>query len=219
MAEIRRTVLFGKLNSIGYKSLESATVFCKMRGNPSSWCIGSSSLCSAGSICTASSAISGWTHSRLAKDRRRQPAPAGASSCPISPPLDDHGSALLAADVRRVQIRTGHLVLARVESGLPHSPWDFGGVPEGQREVLADSFAQVTAGSAEGARRARRPVVTAGAAPGRPAALWLRQIGADTGPHIDLTEKARKGDAGSSSAATRIRQISTSCAPAANNRS
>ena len=34
MVEIKRTVLFGKLNSFGYKSLESATVFCKMRGNP-----------------------------------------------------------------------------------------------------------------------------------------------------------------------------------------
>jgi len=34
MSEISRSALFGKLNSIGYKSLESATVFCKLRGNP-----------------------------------------------------------------------------------------------------------------------------------------------------------------------------------------
>ena len=34
MAEISRTALFGKLNSLGYKSMESATVFCKLRGNP-----------------------------------------------------------------------------------------------------------------------------------------------------------------------------------------
>ncbi len=34
MSEISRTALFGKLNSVGYKSIESATVFCKMRGNP-----------------------------------------------------------------------------------------------------------------------------------------------------------------------------------------
>ncbi len=32
--EINRVALFGKLNSVGYKSIESATVFCKMRGNP-----------------------------------------------------------------------------------------------------------------------------------------------------------------------------------------
>src|SRR5437667_7908263 len=34
MAEIKRTTLFGKLNSLGYKSVEGATIFCKMRGNP-----------------------------------------------------------------------------------------------------------------------------------------------------------------------------------------
>src|SRR3990172_9042626 len=34
MSEIGRAALFGKLNSLGYKSLESATVFCKLRGNP-----------------------------------------------------------------------------------------------------------------------------------------------------------------------------------------
>jgi len=33
MTEISRTALFGKLNSLLYKSIESATVFCKMRGN------------------------------------------------------------------------------------------------------------------------------------------------------------------------------------------
>ena len=34
MAEIRRSTLFGKLNSLAYKAVEGATVFCKMRGNP-----------------------------------------------------------------------------------------------------------------------------------------------------------------------------------------
>jgi type VI secretion system protein VasG len=34
VAEINRTALFGKLNGLGYKSIESATVFCKLRGNP-----------------------------------------------------------------------------------------------------------------------------------------------------------------------------------------
>jgi len=34
MAEISRAKLFGKLNPIGYKAIEAATVFCKMRGNP-----------------------------------------------------------------------------------------------------------------------------------------------------------------------------------------
>ncbi len=34
MSEISRVALFGKLNSTAYKGIESATVFCKMRGNP-----------------------------------------------------------------------------------------------------------------------------------------------------------------------------------------
>ncbi len=34
MSEISRNALFGKLNSLGYKAMESATVFCKLRGNP-----------------------------------------------------------------------------------------------------------------------------------------------------------------------------------------
>ena len=34
MSEISRVALFGKLNQLGFQSIESATVFCKMRGNP-----------------------------------------------------------------------------------------------------------------------------------------------------------------------------------------
>ena len=34
MSEISRVALFGKLNPLLYKSIEAATVFCKLRGNP-----------------------------------------------------------------------------------------------------------------------------------------------------------------------------------------
>ncbi len=34
MSEISRVALFGKLNTLGYSSIESATTFCKLRGNP-----------------------------------------------------------------------------------------------------------------------------------------------------------------------------------------
>src|SRR5918994_5716807 len=34
MTEISRSTLFGKLNSLAYKAIEGATVFCKLRGNP-----------------------------------------------------------------------------------------------------------------------------------------------------------------------------------------
>ena len=34
MTEISRANLFGKLNEVGYRSIESATKLCKLRGNP-----------------------------------------------------------------------------------------------------------------------------------------------------------------------------------------
>ncbi len=34
MSEISRAVLFGKLDTLLFSSLERATTFCKMRGNP-----------------------------------------------------------------------------------------------------------------------------------------------------------------------------------------
>ena len=34
MTEISRSALFGKLNGLAYQAIDSATVFCKMRGNP-----------------------------------------------------------------------------------------------------------------------------------------------------------------------------------------
>ena len=34
MAEISRVALFGKLNALCYRAIESSTVFCKLRGNP-----------------------------------------------------------------------------------------------------------------------------------------------------------------------------------------
>lgn len=34
MADISRVALFGKLDELAYRAIESATVFCKMRGNP-----------------------------------------------------------------------------------------------------------------------------------------------------------------------------------------
>ncbi|MEO8185452.1 MAG: type VI secretion system ATPase TssH, partial [Deltaproteobacteria bacterium] len=34
MSDISRSALFGKLNPVAYKAIESATLFCKLRGNP-----------------------------------------------------------------------------------------------------------------------------------------------------------------------------------------
>src|SRR5438552_690754 len=34
MAEIQNATIYGKLDSLSYRCLESATTFCKLRGNP-----------------------------------------------------------------------------------------------------------------------------------------------------------------------------------------
>src|SRR5258708_3954201 len=34
MTEISRVALFGKLNGVAYRAIESATTFCRARGNP-----------------------------------------------------------------------------------------------------------------------------------------------------------------------------------------
>jgi type VI secretion system protein VasG len=34
VTEISRSALFGKLNRLAYQAIDSATVFCTMRGNP-----------------------------------------------------------------------------------------------------------------------------------------------------------------------------------------
>ena len=34
MSEISRNALFKKLNPLAYKAIESATLFCQLRGNP-----------------------------------------------------------------------------------------------------------------------------------------------------------------------------------------
>ncbi len=71
MAEIKRSILFGKLNSLGYKAMEGATVFCKMRGNPY---VETHPLAAPGlantrtPTCTASSKHFGLDASRVAAD-------------------------------------------------------------------------------------------------------------------------------------------------------
>src|SRR6478736_43308 len=34
MAEVSRAVMFGKLDTLAFRAMESATTFCRLRGNP-----------------------------------------------------------------------------------------------------------------------------------------------------------------------------------------
>ncbi|AML50714.1 type VI secretion system ATPase TssH [Falsihalocynthiibacter arcticus] len=159
MTEISRVALFGKLNSLGYKSVEGATVFCKMRGNPYveivHWLAQIVQL-------PDSDFHKIITHykvdqSRLASDMTRalDALPRGASTISdLSQHLEDamerawvYGSLLYSAS----QVRTGHLVLGMMKTKQLQNI--FLGISKEFARILpddlADNFATITEGSPE----------------------------------------------------------------------
>ena len=124
MTEISRAALFGKLNPIAYKAIEGATVFCKLRGNPtSSWCTGCTRSCRCRiPTCTGSS-----RHFEL--DPRQAVAaditaaldrlPRGATSISDLPPqieeVVERGWVFATLMFGETQVRTGHLLIGVAE--------------------------------------------------------------------------------------------------------
>src|SRR6266404_5576320 len=208
MAEIRRATLFGKLNSIAYKAIESATVFCKMRGNPYVETVH-------------------WLHqllqsqdtdvlrivkhfqldaSRVAADliAALDKLPRGATAISdFSPDIANavergwvYGSLMFG----EFQVRTGHLIVGFLSSELKHKflaiSREFTKL---KLEELTDNFAKITSGSPEeGLRASDGSGMSAGASPGEasgamaPAAMGKQEALAKFS--VDLTEKARKGE-------------------------
>jgi len=209
MAEIRRAVLFGKLTSVGYKSLESATVFCKMRGNPYvelvHWI--QQILQAPDSDLHRVVRHYGLDASRLAKDLTAalDRLPRGATSLSdLSSHIDEamENAWVLATLVfGEYRIRTGHVLAAILRA--PALCRVLRGISEEFRKVkgedLADRFATVTAGSTEESLPARDgSAVTAGAVPGEASgAMAPAQMGRQEALarfSVDLTAKARSGD-------------------------
>ncbi|HEY1789643.1 MAG TPA: type VI secretion system ATPase TssH, partial [Verrucomicrobiae bacterium] len=208
MAEIKRTTLFGKLNSIGYKSIEGATIFCKMRGNPYVETVH-------------------WFHqllqnqdsdlhrifrhfqidgSRLATDliAALDRLPRGATA--IADFSADIPNAIERAWVYGTlmfgesQVRTGHLIVGFLNSELKHK---FLAVSKElakiKLETLTDNFAQIVAGSPEDALRASDGSgLSGGAAPGETSgAIPPAEMGKQEALKrftTDLNERARKGE-------------------------
>jgi type VI secretion system protein VasG len=208
MAEIKRSILFGKLNPIAYKAVESATVFCKMRGNPYVELVH-------------------WFHqvfqlsdsdqhrilkffemdpSRLATDliTSLDKLPRGATSISdFSPHLEEavergwvFGS-LLFGDTR---IRTGHIIVGLLKTPTLRNVFlslskEFAKI---KLEALTDDFARILAGSPEESLGAADQAGAAGAVPGEtsgamaPAPMGKQEALARFS--VDLTDKARKGE-------------------------
>ncbi|MHC4544553.1 MAG: type VI secretion system ATPase TssH [Planctomycetota bacterium] len=209
MAEINRTSLFGKLNSLGYKAIESATVFCKLRGNPYVELVH-------------------WLHqilklpdsdlhhtikhfeidlSRLAADMTAEldRLPRGSTSISdLSSHLEEsvergwvYGSLLFG----ELQVRTGHLIvgilktnsLRNVLLGISN---EFSKI---KLEELTDNFAKIVGGSPEDSLASTdgtsaRMEAEAGAGTGEMAPAAMGKQEALGKFSVDLTEKARSGE-------------------------
>lgn len=205
MSEISRTALFGKLNSLGYRSIESATLFCKVRGNPyvelAHWIhqllqLPDSDLLRLVRHFQIDSA-------RLARDvtESLDRLPRGATAVSdLSVQVEEsvergwvYGSLLFGE--RRV--RTGHLVVGwlktpSLRNALLAISREFAKL---KVEATVDGFREITGGSPEEA-----PSEAAGGAAGAeegggemsPATLGKQEaLGRYT---VDLTERARKGE-------------------------
>ncbi|PVV18736.1 MAG: ClpV1 family T6SS ATPase [gamma proteobacterium symbiont of Ctena orbiculata] len=209
MSEINRAALFGKLNSLGYKAIESATVFCKMRGNPYVELVH-------------------WFHqilqlqdsdlhriikqfnldpSRLAKDitETLDTLPRGSTS------ISDLSSHVEEATERGwvygtlmfgdSQVRTGYLIIGilktnSLRNALMRISDQFDKI---STDTLTDRFNEVVEGSPEQVLRSNDGFqVGGGAAPGEASdAIAPAQMGKQQALHqfsVDLTERARNGE-------------------------
>lgn len=209
MAEISRTSLFGKLNRIGYKSIEGATIFCKLRGNPyvelAHWLHQILKLPDSDIHCIIKHFE--IDPSRLAADMTAalDELPRGSTSISdLSSHLEEsvergwvYGSLLFDES----QIRTGHLIVGMLKtSGLKNVlsgiSKEFGKI---KPEELTDNFASIIAGSPEeslaatdGSSIHAESEVAGGGEEIAPAAMGKQEALAKFS--VELTEKARSGE-------------------------
>ncbi|HTV77332.1 MAG TPA: AAA family ATPase, partial [Steroidobacteraceae bacterium] len=208
MSDISRAALFGKLNSLAYKSVEGATVFCKLRGNPYVELVHflHQVLQLQNSDLHSIVRALDLNASRLARDLTTSldRLPRGATAISdLSPHLVDaveRAWVWATLKFRADQIRTGHVLLAllktpNLRSVLLGVSREFETVKPDQ---LADEFEQITAGSPEAGLSANDgSALAAGAEPGEASeALAPAQMGKQEALKkftLNLTEQAKAG--------------------------
>jgi len=203
MAEISRVALFNKLNSTCYKAIESATVFCKMRGNPYVELVHWFQQILQVEHSDLQQIIRHFDidPSRLAKDMTEalDRLPRGATSISdLSSHLEEAVErawvwASLLYNARKV--RSGHLLLGILKtSGLRNALLNISDeFKKIKAEQLGDEFDEITSGSIEerdqGLEEQGEPGEASDARrTGDGKMEALQQFS------IDLTEKARKGE-------------------------
>jgi type VI secretion system protein VasG len=210
MVDISRVALFGKLNAPAYQAIESATVFCKLRGNPyvelAHW-FHQILQRPDGSDLHAIARGFELNPGRLAQELTEalDRLPRGASSISdLSVHIEsvtERAWVWTSLKFGAARIRTGHLLVALLKTqGLT------GLVPALSRELakvnadaLVERFERLTAGSPESALEASDTATpTSGAAPGEfSGAMPPAQMGKQEALQrftVDLTEQARRGE-------------------------
>ncbi len=209
MAEIRRSTLFGKLNPTAYKGMESAAVFCKLRGNPYvelvHWLYQILQLND--SDLHRLVRHFGLDASKVARDLTTalERLPRGATAISdLSPHLEEgvergwvYGSLLFGEN----RVRTGHVIVGALKTPTLRNVFlnlsaEF---PKLKLDELTDGFARILAGSPE-------ETVTAGPSDVAPASGGSGDESGETAPavlgrqealnrfSVDLTERARRGE-------------------------
>jgi type VI secretion system protein VasG len=209
MADIKRSTLFGKLNPLGYKSIESAHISCKNRGNPYvetvHWLHQLLQLQDSDVLRVIKHF--GLDASRVATDlvAALDRLPRGATAVSdFSPHIEtaiEQGYLYATLLFGESQVRTGCVLVAFLKTDFLRNGFlalsrEFSRI---KTEQLTDDFARIVAGSPEDAMRASDgsglradagPGETSGALPSAEMAKQeaLRRF------TTDLTEKARKGE-------------------------
>jgi type VI secretion system protein VasG len=208
MSEISRTALFGKLNSLAYKAIEGATVFCKMRGNPyvelEHWF--AQLLQAQDSDLHRVIQHYGLDISVIAKDMTAalDRLPRGATAISdFSPHIEnaiERAWTYATLQFGEAQVRTGYLMVGMLKTPSLRNPLlglskQFDKV---KVEDLADNFARICDASPESKMRAQDGTGMGSGTPGEdsgamaPAAMGkgdaLKKFA------VDLTEKAKKGE-------------------------
>lgn len=208
MAEISRVALFGKLNSLAYRAIEAATVFCKMRGNPYVELVHWMHQILQLQDSDLHKIIKhfGIDPARLVKDltENLDKLPRGATSITdLSSHLEEaveRGWVYGSLVFKDSQVRTGYLVIGILKTrGLNNAllgiSKEFAKV---NADALMDKFGEICGGSPEDALRANDGSNLGGAAPGEasgamaPAAMGKQEALMQFS--IDWTERAKKGE-------------------------
>jgi type VI secretion system protein VasG len=199
MTEISRSALFGRLDATALKAIETATGFCKMRGNPYvelvHWL--HILLQDAKNDVAAIRTAFQIDDARLARDviAALDSLPRGATSISdFSPQIEEaiekgwlYASLMFSAG----RVRSGHLIYGMLKTptlknALQSISLEWRKI---QVDKLGDEFEKICASSSEGGAAEAAPLAGArDAGPGPAGGGALEQFS------IDLTEKARKGE-------------------------